>query len=229
LEATLVIPALNEEESLGHVFAAVDKDLLSEIILVDGGSSDRTVEIAKANGARVILESKLGYGRACAAGIASARGEIIVFMDADGADDPNQITNLIAPIIQERSDMVLGSRLAGNILPGAMPWHQKFGNQLSARLIQLIYRLPITDLSPFRAVRRSRLLELDMQEMTYGWPTEMIAKAARKGWKILEIPVDYRPRIGGRSKISGTVKGTILATYYIIRTIIKYSTSGNQQ
>lgn len=228
LDATLVIPALNEEESLGHVLEAVDTDLLSEIILVDGGSSDRTVDIAKANGARVIQESRRGYGRACATGVAHAQAEIIIFMDADGADDPSQIPNLISPIIQGEADMVLGSRLAGKIFPGAMPWHQEFGNRLSAGMIRLLYGLPITDLSPFRAVLRSRLLELNMQEMTYGWPTEMIAKSARKGWEILEIPVDYHPRIGGQSKISGTVRGTFLATYFIVRTILKYSISEDQ-
>ena len=228
MDATLVIPALNEEESLGHVLEAVNTDLLSEIILVDGGSSDRTVEIANANGVRVIQESRRGYGRACAAGVAHAQGEIIIFMDADGADDPGQIPDLIAPIIQEGADMVLGSRLAGNIHPGAMPWHQEFGNRLSAGMIRLLYGLPITDLSPFRAVRHSRLLELNMQEMTYGWPTEMITKSARKGWRIVEIPVNYYPRKGGQSKISGTVRGTILATYHIIRTILKYSISENQ-
>lgn len=223
-----MIPALNEEESLGYVLEAVNTDLLSEIILVDGGSSDRTVDIANANGVRVIQESRRGYGRACAAGVAHAQGEIIIFMDADGADDPGQIPNLIAPIIQEGADMVLGSRFAGNIFPGAMPWHQKFGNQLSAGMFRFLYNLPITDLSPFRAVQHSRLLELNMQEMTYGWPTEMIAKSARKGWRIVEIPVDYHPRIGGQSKISGTVRGTFLATYHILRTILKYSISKDQ-
>jgi glycosyltransferase involved in cell wall biosynthesis len=225
LDATLVIPALDEEESLGYVLEAVDMDLLSEIILVDGGSSDRTIDIARQYGARTIQETRRGYGRACATGVAHAQGEIIIFLDADGADDPSQIPDLITPIIKEGVDMVLGSRLAGNIYPGAMPWHQKFGNQLSAGLIRLIYGLPISDLSPFRSVLRSKLLELDMQEMTYGWPTEMITKSARKGWRIQEVPVDYHPRIGGRSKISGTVRGTILATYYILRTIIKYSGS----
>ena len=194
MDATLVIPALNEEESLGQVLEAVDADLIREIILVDGGSSDRTVDIAKANGARVIQESRRGYGRAC-----------------------------ITPIKQEGADMGLGSRLAGVIFPGAMPWHQKFGNRLSAGMIRLLYGLPITDLSPFRAVRRTRLLELNMQEMTYGWPTEMITKSAGKGWRIAEVPVNYHPRIGGRSKISGTIRGTFLATYYIFRTILKYS------
>ena len=228
MDATLVIPALNEEESLGHVLEAVNTDLLSEVILVDGGSSDRTVDIANTNGARVIHEPQPGYGRACAAGAAHAQSEIIIFMDADGADDPGQIPNLIAPIVQDGADMVLGSRLAGNIFPGAMPWHQKFGNSLSAGMIHLIYNLPITDLSPFRAVRRSKLLELNMQEMTYGCPTEMITKSAREGWRIIEIPVDYHPRLGGKSKISGTVRGTLLATYYIFKTILKYSKPGDE-
>ena len=223
MNASLVIPALNEEDSLPHVLDAIQKEMLLEIILVDGGSHDRTVEIAEAQGARVIKETQPGYGRACAAGLANARGEIVIFMDADGADDPGQIPDLLAPITQARADMVLGSRLAGSISPGAMPWHQKFGNWLSAGLIRLLYGLPITDLSPFRAVLRAKLLDLNMQEMTYGWPTEMITRAARQGWSIIEVPVNYHPRLGGKSKISGTLRGTILATYYILSTILKYS------
>ena len=121
--------------------------------------------------------------------------------------------------------MALGSRLAGKIQAGAMPWHQRIGNFLSARLIQHYYSLPLTDLSPFRAVLRARLLELDLQEMTYGWPTEMITKAARSGWRIVEIPVGYRPRRGGKSKISGTPRGTFLATYHILHTIFRYSSN----
>ena len=140
--------------------------------------------------------------------------------------DPRQVPDLLEPITQSGADMVLGSRLAGNISPGAMPWHQEFGNWLSAGLIRLLYGLPITDLSPYRAVLRSKLIALNMQEMTYGWPTEMIARAARGGWSIVEVPVDYHPRLGGKSKISGTLRGTLLATYYILSTIIKYSFAG---
>jgi glycosyltransferase involved in cell wall biosynthesis len=228
MNASLVIPALNEEDSLPHVLDAINKVLLLEIILVDGGSQDRTVEIAAAYGASVIHESRPGYGRACAAGLTHARGEIVIFMDADGADDPGQIPDLLAPITQAGADMVLGSRLAGSISPGAMPWHQKFGNCLSAGLIRLLYGLPITDLSPFRAVLRTKLLTLNMQEMTYGWPTEMITRAARQGLSIIEVPVNYHPRLGGQSKISGTLRGTILATYYILSTIIKYSFGGKK-
>jgi hypothetical protein len=148
---------------------------------------------------------------------------VVVFLDGDGADDPTQIPNLLAPMRDAKVDMVLGSRLAGELAAGAMPWHQRFGNWLAAALIRGLYQLPITDLSPFRAVDREELLALGMQEMTYGWPTEMIVKAARQDWRVVEVPVRYRARLGGSSKISGTVKGTILATYYILWTVLRYA------
>ena len=220
---SVVIPALNEEASIAVVLAAIPLAVVDEIIVVDGGSSDRTVEIAQAGGARVICEPRRGYGRACAAGVAAAEGDVIVFLDADGADDPMQIPELLAPILAGRADMVLGSRLAGEMASDAMPRHQRFGNWLSAWLIRHLYGLPITDLAPFRAVDREKLLSLGMSEMTYGWPTEMIVKAARRGWRVVELPARYRPRLGGRSKISGTLKGTLLATYYILWTIFRYA------
>ena len=241
MSVTVIIPALNEEESIGQVLASIPADVVDEIIVVDGGSSDGTVSIARAGGARVVHEPRRGYGRACAAGVHAASadnkhpadnknpGDIMLFLDADGADDPGQIPDLLAPLLAKRADMVLGSRLAGEIAPGclssagAMPWHQRFGNQLAAWLIRRLYGLPITDLSPFRAVDREHLLGLEMEEMGYGWPTEMIVKASRRGWHVVEIPVRYRPRIGGRSKISGTVRGTALATYDILRTISRYA------
>jgi glycosyltransferase involved in cell wall biosynthesis len=223
LSVTVIIPALNEEESIGHVLAAIPADVVDEILVVDGGSSDDTVAVARAEGARVVHEPRRGYGRACATGVAAARGDVVLFLDADGADDPSQIPDLLAPMLGERADMVLGSRLAGEIAPGAMPWHQRFGNQLAAWLIRRLYGLPLTDLSPFRAVDRELLLGLEMEEMSYGWPTEMIVKASRRGWHVVEIPVRYRPRMGGRSKISGTVRGTALATYYILRTIFRHA------
>ena len=147
----------------------------------------------------------------------------MAFLDADGADDPAQLPDLLAPILAGQADLVLGSRLAGEIAPGAMPWQQRFGNRLAAWLIRRLYGLPLTDLSPFRAVGRASLLRLEMEEMTYGWPTEMIVKAARAGWRVVEAPVRYRPRLGGRSKISGTLRGTVLAAYYILRTIFRYA------
>jgi glycosyltransferase involved in cell wall biosynthesis len=222
MQISVIIPALNEAESIGRVLAGIPSHSNLEVLVVDGGSRDDTVAIAKAAGARVIQELRQGYGQACASGLAAALGEVVVFMDGDGADDPDEIGRLIAPIFDQEMDLVLGSRLRGNIESGAMPWHQLAGNWLSARLIHLLYRLPLTDLSPFRAARRERLIGLEMQEMTYGWPTEMIAKAARGGWRVQEIPVGYRPRLGGKSKISGTWKGSALATYFILRTILRY-------
>jgi len=222
MHTSVIIPAINEEQSLEYVLAAIPGDEVTEIILVDGGSTDNTVSVAKLAGALVVNQSRRGYGLACATGVDQASGEVVVFMDADGADDPAQIHDLISPLQDGVTDMVLGSRLAGNISKGAMPWHQRFGNWLSALLIRGLYGLQITDLSPFRAVRREKLLDLGMQEMTYGWPTEMITKAARQGWRIVEIPVNYHPRLAGESKISGTLRGTVLATYYILKTIFKY-------
>jgi glycosyltransferase involved in cell wall biosynthesis len=223
LSVTVIIPALNEEESIGQVLVGIPADVVDEILVVDGGSSDGTVAVAQAEGAWVVHEPRRGYGRACAAGVAAARGDVVLFLDADGADDPTQIPDLLAPLQTGPAGMVLGSRLTGEIAPGAMPWHQRFGNQLAAWLIHRLYGLPLTDLSPFRAVDRELLLGLEMKEMSYGWPTEMIVKASRRGWHVVEIPVRYRPRMGGRSKISGTVRGTALATCYILRTIFRYA------
>jgi glycosyltransferase involved in cell wall biosynthesis len=220
---SVVIPALNEEESIGSVLAAIPRDAVEEIIVVDGGSTDDTAAIAQAAGARVIREPRRGYGRACAAGVAAASGDIVLFLDADGADDPDQIPDLLAPIYAGEADLVLGSRLAGGMTSDAMPWHQRFGNRLSARLIRWLYGLPLTDLSPLRAIRTQSLLRLRMEQMTYGWPTEMIVKAARQGLRVVEVPTRYRPRSGGRSKISGTVRGTVLAAYHILRVIFLYA------
>jgi glycosyltransferase involved in cell wall biosynthesis len=219
---SLVIPAFNEEESIGLVLEAIPPGSVDEVIVVDGGSGDRTAEIAKNHGAFVVNERLRGYGRACAAGVAAARGEIVVFLDADGADDPGQLPDIIAPVFTGQADLSLGSRLAGEVAPGAMPWHQRFGNRLVAWLIRRLYGLPVTDLSPFRAVRREMLSDLDMREMTYGWPTEMLVKAIKHGWRIVEVPVRYRPRMGGESKISGTVRGTALATYHILSIVFRY-------
>jgi glycosyltransferase involved in cell wall biosynthesis len=222
LSVSIVIPAWNEEESIGRVLVAIPWDQVDEVLVVDGGSSDRTVAVAEGAGARIVVEQRRGYGRACASGAEQARGEILVFLDADGADDPRRLVDLLAPLQTGQAELVLGSRLVGQIAPGAMPWHQKAGNWLSARLITVLYGCRLTDLSPFRAVRKSRLAELHMQEMTYGWPTEMIVKAARLGWRLVEVPVGYRARLGGRSKISGTLKGSLLATFFILRVIVQY-------
>jgi len=223
MQISVIIPALNEAESIGQVLSEIPRDFATEILVVDGGSKDDTVAIAETAGATVIRETRPGYGRACDTGVAEASGEWVVFLDADGADDPAYLPHLVTPFETGDTDLVLGSRLLGGVDQGAMPWHQYFGNWLSAMLIRRLYRLEITDLSPFRAVNRQKVRSLQMQEMTYGWPTEMIVKAARSGWRIREIPVVYRARRGGKSKISGTLKGTVLATYFILQMIFKYS------
>jgi len=221
MRISLIIPALNEADSICAVLAAIPPGLADEILVVDGCSTDGTPELAEAAGARVLHEARRGYGQACATGLAEAQGDIVVFMDADGADDPLFLPVLVAPLLQNQAELVLGSRLAGSMDAGAMPWHQVSGNWLSARLIRGFYGLPITDLSPFRAVLRDRLLRLDMKELTFGWPTEMITKAARQGWRIVEVPVAYHHRIGGKSKISGTLRGSALASYMILRVILR--------
>jgi glycosyltransferase involved in cell wall biosynthesis len=220
---SLIIPVINEVESLGHVLEAVPRNYVDEILVIDGGSRDGTVELAQEAGARVIHESRPGYSRACHTGLLAACGEIVVFLDGDGADDPAHLPELLAPICEGRADLVLGSRLAGPRDPGAMHWTKWFGNFFAAQLFRLLYRLPLTDLSPFRAGLRSKILELDLQEMTYGLPTEMIALAARRGWKIVEIPVAYHVRKGGRSKITGTWRGSFLASTLILRLIFRYA------
>jgi glycosyltransferase involved in cell wall biosynthesis len=223
MTTSVIIPALNEEDSLPRVLQALPWQALEEVLVVDGGSTDRTAALAQAAGARVILENRRGYGRACASGAQQARSEVLVFLDADGADDPCRVLDLARIVASGQADLALGSRLAGQLQPGAMPWHQRAGNWLCAALITTLYGCHLTDLSPFRAVRRQRLVELDLQEMTYGYPTEMIVKALRRGWRLVELPVGYRPRLGGRSKISGTLKGSVLATVYILKMILQHA------
>jgi glycosyltransferase involved in cell wall biosynthesis len=205
---------------LGDIPAALE----AQVLVVDNGCTDQTVPIAHRLGAKIIAAPQRGYGAACYAGTLAAAGDILVYLDGDYSDFPAEMTKLVAPILQGRADLVLGSRLAAGTLPRrAMPPQQRFGNWLTARLMRRLYGLPVTDLSPFRAVRREVVLALDMQEMTFGWPTEMMVKTARAGYRLAEIPVRYRARLGGKSKISGTVRGAILAGYYILTTTFRYA------
>jgi len=221
---SVIIPALDEEQSIGAVIEAIPRDIVGEVIVVDGGSRDATRELARERGARVLSEPLRGYGRACARGVSEAHGEIVVFLDADGANDPQDIQALVAPIAEGSADLVLGSRLcpvrAAAVLSAAMPAHQRLGNRLAALLIRVRHGVPVTDLSPFRAVRRTMLLALPINDLTFGWPTEMIVNAARAGWRIIEVPVSCRPRSGGRSKVSGTLRGATLAAVHILGAIL---------
>ncbi len=226
LNAAVIIPARNEEVPLPGLLAEISPGVADVVIVVDNGSTDRTADVAQAAGAWVVQEPRAGYGFACAAGVGAAeeRGaEVLVFLDADGSFDPAQIPDLLAPIEARQADLVLGSRLGGGMEPGAMAPHARLGNWLVARLMRLLYGLQVTDLGPFRAIRADLLARLEMQEMTYGWPAEMMVKTARRGARVVEVPVRYRVRRGGQSKVSGTVRGTMLATYFILFVTLRYA------
>lgn len=189
--------------------------------MVDNGSTDGTGEIAREAGVTVCFEPRRGYGFACAAGAAAAAGEILVFMDGDSSFVPSELTFLAEPILRQEADLALGARLLDQLPEGAMPPHQRFGNRLVSRLLNVLYGVHVTDLGPFRAISKSLFDRLDLREYTFGWTVEMMVRVARKHLRIVEIPVTYRPRLGGRSKIGGTLRGTILATYHIFRVVLR--------
>ena len=219
---SVVIPTHNEAQAIGRVLADLPRDLTTEVIVVDSNSTDGTPEIAARNGARVLQESRRGYGRACLTGLAAANSpDVIVFLDGDYSDRPAELPIVLAPIAEGRADITLGSRLHKNNSVDALPWHQVFGNRLAARLIRLLYGVKITDLGPFRAARADALRALALEETTYGWAVEMILKGALAGYRVVEVPVSYYPRIG-KSKISGTLKGTVGAGWFILSLIVRY-------
>ena len=222
LRVSVIIPTHNEALSIERVLADIPSDLATEVIVVDSNSNDGTPEIAARMGARVVKEPRRGYGRACLTGLATANSpDVIVFLDGDYSDRPSELPILLAPITEGRADITLGSRVHGRRSAGAMPWHQVFGNRLAASLIRLLYRVEITDLGPFRAGRAEVLRALALEESTYGWAVEMILKGALAGFRVVEVPVSYYPRIG-KSKISGTLKGTVGAGWFILSLIVRY-------
>ena len=223
----LIIPALNERISLPLLLAEIDRNIIREIIVVDNGSTDGTGEIASDNGATVLPEFRRGYGYACLAGIShvlkkNTPPDVLVFMDADRSDDPADLEKIIAPIIQSEADLVIGSRLTGFAEPGSLTFAQQFGNRLAVFLIWLFFRKRFTDLGPFRAIRTSSLAKMNMTEMTYGWTVEMQLKAAKMKLNCAEVPVRYRIRHAGVSKVSGTVTGTIMAGYRILLVVCRH-------
>lgn len=225
LHTIAVIPALNEAESIGRTVRGLNRRLLDAIIVVDNGSTDATTDAARAAGAVVIAEPERGYGAACAAGVAAALragAGIVVLLDGDASDDPGDLPALLAPLLDGSADFAVGSRVRGNVEAGALTPQQLFGNWLATRILRR-YGLALTDIGPFRAVLAPALVRLDMQERTYGWSTEMLVKAARAGLRVREVPVSYRRRVGGKSKVAGTVRGSVRAAGVILRTTLRYA------
>jgi glycosyltransferase involved in cell wall biosynthesis len=222
VRVSVIIPTHNEAQAIGRVLADLPSDLVTEIIVVDSNSTDGTPDIATKMGARVIQEPRRGYGRACLTGLAAANfPDVVVFLDGDYSDRPSELPILLAPIIEGRADVTLGSRLHARNSAEALPWHQAFGNRLAAGLIRLLYGVKISDLGPFRAARADVIHSLGLEEMTYGWAVEIILKGALAGYRVVEVPVGYHPRIG-KSKISGTLKGTLGAGWFILSLIVRY-------
>jgi glycosyltransferase involved in cell wall biosynthesis len=226
---SVVIPALNESRSLPLVLAALPRDRIAEVVVVDNGSTDGTGEVARRLGAIVVEEPRRGYGRACLAGIATLRAlseppDVVVFLDADFSDHPDELPRLVEPIAADRADLVVGSRVLGCREPGALLPQARLGNHLAAWLIWRLYGARVTDLGPFRAVRYATLLALDMRDTDFGWTVEMQVKAARDGVRYGEVPVSYRRRVGV-SKITGTVSGSIRAGIKILYTVFRHRPS----
>ena len=221
MKVSVIIPAHNEEEAISYVLNDIDQSIINEVIVVDNGSTDKTGEIATKLGAIVLKEERMGYGWACLGGMAAMDNpDIVVFLDGDYSDYPDMIENLIEPIVQDKADFVIGSRTMGDAQKGSLTMTQRYGNWLAARLLGLLFNVKYTDLGPFRAIRRDVLEKMKMNDKKYGWTIEMQIKAAFMKVRTIEIPVPYRKRIYGKSKVSGTVKGVVLASIYILYYII---------
>jgi glycosyltransferase involved in cell wall biosynthesis len=222
---SVVIPALNEAENIAAVVREMPWNLICECIVVDNGSTDATAAEALAAGARVVAAPQRGYGRACAAGAATATGDILVFMDGDGSDVPAEMWQLLEPIVAGDCDFVIGSRMRGKREPGSLLISQIFAGWLAGFLLRLLYRVSYTDMGPFRAITREALSRLQMREETYGWNLEMQMRAAQVGLRIREIPVSYRKRAGGESKVAGSLSGSIRAAIRITQTLLRVAST----
>ena len=219
MKAVLIIPALNEAAVVGDLVRRTPHDTIAEVIVVDNGSTDATARVAREAGARVVSEPRRGYGAACFAGFSalSMDAGIAVFLDGDGSQRPEEIPRVVDPILAERADLVLGARNLG----GRHPMHAAAGTRLVARFVAWRWRVPITDFGPLRAIRVDLLRSLDMQDRAFGWPVEMVVKAAVVGARVLEVPVSHQPRLAGRSKVSGTLLGTARAGYAFLSVALR--------
>lgn len=224
----VLIPAWNEEDALPLVLADLPKDWVRQVIVCDNGSTDDTTNAAKTAGAIVVHQPERGYGNACLAGMRylenlplSEQPDLVVFLDGDYSDFPDELPNVVAPILNDGKDMVIGSRRLGGMEHGAMTFPQRFGNWLAPALIRLFYGYTFSDLGPFRAIRWDKLKALGMRDKNFGWTVEMQVRAAKMKLNCAEVPVRYRKRAAGHSKVSGTIKGTILAGWKIITTIFR--------
>jgi glycosyltransferase involved in cell wall biosynthesis len=222
-QVVAIIPALDEEETIGEVVRALPS-VVTETIVVDNGSRDATAQRARDAGARVVAEPRRGYGQACLTGIAAAASaDVILFLDGDGSDDPAQAGEVLAPVLAGRADLVIGSRRLGSREPGSHPWHAVLGTRLCVGLLNLLSGSRASDLGPFRAVSAEALRRLAMRDRDYGWTVEMQVKAAQLRLRVVEVPVAHRQRRGGRSKVSGTLRGTVGAGTKIIATILRHA------
>ncbi|MCA9924603.1 MAG: glycosyltransferase family 2 protein [Anaerolineales bacterium] len=229
MKTAVIVPALNEAGNIAALVHETRAQSVDWVIVVDNGSTDETAARAQNAGAVVVSEPRRGYGFACAAGtaVAMAKGaDILAYIDGDFSSLPSELPLLLVPIQKNEADLVLGSRALGHIAVGAMLPHQRFGNWLSARIMSWLYQITVTDLGPYRAIRADLLQSLHMREMTFGWPTEMMVKTAKRNGRILEVPVSWHVRRSGQSKVSGTLRGSFLAAYYILGVTFRYAWRG---
>ncbi|HET9493149.1 MAG TPA: glycosyltransferase family 2 protein [Chloroflexia bacterium] len=226
VKVVAVIPAWNEEGNIGRVVADIPRDMCPHVVVVDNASTDGTARVAREAGAIVVSQPKRGYGHACAAGVAKAHelgADVVVFLDGDYSDYPEEMPAVVGPVLRGEADMVIGSRLRGGMPRGALPAHAVLGNRLISAVMRLRFGVRITDLGPFHAISAPVLRELGMREMTYGWTVEMIVKAARGGYRIAEVPVRYRRRLSGESKVSGNAAASIRAAARILAVTLRHA------